>query len=189
MEGIKESKADLGYIEGKMEQGIHEGDYIICRTGDGRRHIGRIVLFCGYQESIGAEPESAICLDTSKDRAAYSREVVKAADIEYICKCGADGLLGYPKADGSLDRDSFIRMVVGLGHDKEKAEAMYEGMTGLMALYNVPLSPLLYSAIQGVELNADGRCQDELTQINNRLMGTLAQVFESITDSIKKRCC
>ena len=182
----EESKASLEYIDGNGKQSLHEGDYIICRNEDGSRHIGRIVLICGYQETEGAEPESAICIDTSKSGARYSREVIKVADIRHICRNTADDLPAYPETDEALDRDSFIRMLVGLGHDREKAETKYHCMRGIMALYNVPLSSLLYNAIQGVELNADGRCQDELIEISNKLMGTLAQVFEAITRSIRR---
>ena len=54
----EESKASLEYIDGNGKQSLHEGDYIICRNEDGSRHIGRIVLICGYQETEGAEPEA-----------------------------------------------------------------------------------------------------------------------------------
>ena len=40
--------------------------------------------------------------------------------------------------------------------------------------------------IQGVELNADRRCRDELIEISNKLMGTLAQIFEAITRFIRR---
>ena len=50
-----------------------------------------------------------------------------------------NGKLEYPVTDESLDRESFTQMIVGLGHDEERAGTIYENMRGLVALYHVPL--------------------------------------------------
>ncbi len=63
-----------------------EGDEVICCVGTEKRYVGRIVQIGNYQEDEETDSELAIHLDTSVSKTSYSGEVVKFADITYICK-------------------------------------------------------------------------------------------------------
>ena len=53
------------------ENGTHtyvEGDDVICCCGEKERYIGKIICIGVYREDESAEPEKAICIDTSKSK-------------------------------------------------------------------------------------------------------------------------
>ena len=77
-------------------------------------------------------------------------------------------------------------MIVTLGHDEEKAEIMYRHMKELIALYNIPLSSILSSAIQEIDLCTNGMCQNELIEIANKVMGIMIEGLQSVTAIIRE---
>ena len=183
-----EIKPSLVFTNGETTQAFHEGDAVICRTGNGRRYIGKIATIGRYQESAEAESENVICLHTFKDRTSYSGEIIKAADIEYMCKCPLGDLLESSQIDEMPDRDSFISMFVGLGYDKPKSEIIYESMKDFKDIYNnIPLSSVLANILQEVNLNVDGDKQDELVGISSMLMSVIGTMFQSITEVIREK--
>lgn len=185
MENRNEIKPYLEYTNEEGKQFFYVGDHIICRTEDERRYIGRIVTICRYQESEGTEPEGVIYLNTSQNKMSYSGEIIKIADITYICK-NPGNLHSYPYIDKKQDQSRFINMIVALGHGEENAEIMYRHMKELIALYNIPLSSILSSAIQEIGLCNDGMCQNELIEIADKAMRKMLEVLQSVTDSIKE---
>lgn len=182
----KECRAFLEYINEQGKQVFGEGDYIICRVKNGNRYVGKIIAICGYQENEEADPEYVIYLNTARNKMSYSGEIIKTADIVYICKNPVDDLAGYPYTDERQDQSRFVNMIVALGHDKEKAEIMYKHMKELIALNNIPLSSALSDVIQTVKHNTVGKCQDELIEISNKLVDAMTQVFQTNTDLIRK---
>lgn len=104
-----------------------------------------------------------------------------------MCKCPLGDLLEYPRIDEKIDRDNFINMLIGLGHDEPKAKAIYEGMKQLKDLYNIPLSSTLASVIQEVDLGVDGEEQDKQVDIGSMFMGAMVQVFQTTTEVIRER--
>lgn len=175
-----------GHTNGEGTQVFTEGDNVICRVKDGRRYMGMIAMICRYQENTDGDSQHVIYLNTSQNKMSYSGEIIKAEDIAYMCRVPVNDLFEYPQTDEALDRDAFINMIVGLGHEREKAETMYESIRELIALYNVPLASILVSVIRELELDMNKRDQNELFKVNNRLMGILVQAFERITKSVKE---
>ena len=108
------------------------------------------------------------------------------ADITYMCKVPASDLFDCPQTNEALDREFFMNMLVGLGYDKERAEIMYESMREFIVLYNIPLSTILYGAVQEAMMNADEACQDGLIEINKKFMARVVQMFQAITDSLRR---
>ncbi len=185
MEYKKENRPVLKYTNGAYEQGFRQGDAVICFT-EGKRHIGTIVAFGKYIEGEGADSQGSLYLDTSKNGMSRSCEVIKMADITYMCKVPASDLFDYPQTNEALDREFFMNMLVGLGYDKERAEIMYESMREFIVLYNIPLSTILYGAVQEAMMNADEACQDGLIEINKKFMARVVQMFQAITDSLRR---
>ena len=181
----KDNEPILKYANEAGGQGFREGDAVICFSGR-KIHTGTIVAFCSYRESGDAEPQCSLYLDTSKNGMNRSCEVIKIADITYMCKAPACDLFDYPRTNEALDREIFENMIVGLGYDKEKAEIMYENMKEFIALYNIPLSTILYGAAQEAMMNVDEVCKDGLIEINRMLMAMVVQMFQAITDSLRK---
>lgn len=183
MEYKYEIKPVLVLTTGETTQVFKEGDAVMCRTENGGKYIGKIATIGRYQESEEVEPENVICIHTFKDKTSYSGEIIKAADIEYMCKCPLGDLLEYPRIDEKIDRDNFIKMLVGLGHDEPKAKNIYESMKQLKDLYNIPLSSMLASVIQEVDLGVDG---DKQVDIGSMFMDVMIQVFQTTTEVIRK---
>lgn len=77
-------------IKYKDENGVvnifSEGDEVICCVGEDKRFVGMISSIGFYQEADDAETELAMYIDTSMSKTSYSGEVVRLADITYICK-------------------------------------------------------------------------------------------------------
>lgn len=187
MENKKESRPVLKYTNEDEEQSLFGGDHIICRTKDGERYIGRIVTICRYRENKETEPEDVIYLNTSQNKMSYSGEIIKVADITYICKIPANHLFGYPHIDEKQDKSVFINMIVGLGYDEKIARDMHENIKELIALYNVPLSSILSIVIHEIGQDKGGWSQNELINIYNKLIGTMVKVFQDSNDSLRKR--
>lgn len=188
MEYKYEIKPALVFTTGETTQVFHEGDAVICRTGNGRRYIGKIAMIGKYQEDEESEPQYAICIHTSKNRASYSGEIIKTTDIEYMCTFLSNDLLEYSRIDEKIDRDNFIKMLVGLGHDESKAKIIYESMKDLKEIYsNIQLSTVLASIIQEVNLSADRNKQDELVGISSILMWQVGELFQGITNNIREK--
>lgn len=187
MEDRKEIKPVLEYTNDTGTQGFKEGDVVICFT-ESKRYIGTIVAFGNYIESGGTDLQGSLYLDTSKNGMSRSCEVIKMADITYMCKVPASDLFDYPQTNEALDREVFTNMIVGLGYDKEKAEIMYESMREFIALYNIPLSIILYGVAWETMMSADEVCQEGLIEINKKLMARMVQMFQTITDSLRKKC-
>lgn len=185
MENKKESKPFLEYTNEAGKQFFCEGDAVICFTIN-KRYTGTIVAFSHYKESEDAEPQYSVYLDTSKNNMSRSCEIINISDITYMCNVTTGNMVGYPQINEQQDRNSFISMVVALRHDKEKAKVMYDCMKEMMNLYNLPLSLILSSALQEIDLYADGTCQNELIEIAKKAMGKMLEVFQSITDSIRE---
>lgn len=186
MEDRKEIKPVLEYTNDTGTHGFKEGDAVICFSGS-KIHTGTIVAFSSYRENKDADPQYSVYLDTSRNNMNRSCEVIKIEDITYMCKVPVNDWLGYPETNETLDRNNFIEMIVALGHDKEKAEIIYEHMKELIELYNIPLSRLLSCAIREIDLNAQGRSTKELIDISNKLIEVMAQLFQSLTEVLKKR--
>lgn len=184
MENRKEIRPVLEYTNDAGPQEFKEGDIVICFA---KRKIykGTIVAFCNYKETENADPQCSVYLDTSNNNMSRSCEVINIADITFICEVPMGGLAGYPKTNENLDRDNFMNMIVGLGYDGEKADVMYKGIKGLISLYNIPLSIMLADVIQRADLNADGKSEEELIDIGNRLLTSVAGFFQATTDKIK----
>lgn len=185
---MENKKGIKPFLEYTNEEGTHyfsEGDAVICFTGR-KIYSGTIVAFGNYLESEDAEPQYLVYLDTSKNNMNRSCEVIKMADITYMCKAPTCVQLGYPQTNEKQDRSIFIDMIVALEHDKEKAEIIYNHMKELIELYNIPLSRLLSCAIQEIELNAGGRNTKELIDISNKLVEEMAKVFQAVTEVVKK---
>ena len=180
MEYKKENRPTLEYTNGDGTQTFSEGDAVICFT-EHKVYRGTIVAFSRYEENEGADSQYSVYLDTSKNIVDCSCEIIKAEDIAYMCRVPMNDLLEYPQTDETLDREVFTNMIIGLGYDKEKAEAMYGSMRKLIALYNAPLASILASVIRELELDADIKDQNELFKVNNRLMCILVQAFDKIT--------
>ncbi|MDE7288421.1 MAG: hypothetical protein K2N71_02815, partial [Oscillospiraceae bacterium] len=79
------------------------------------------------------DPQCSVYIDTSKNKI-RSCEIIKIADITYMCGVTRADLVGYPRTNENLDRSNFTDMIVGLGYDKEKAEFMYDGMKEFIAI-------------------------------------------------------
>lgn len=77
-------------IRYKDESGVvnvfTEGDEVICCVGENDRYEGKISRIGYYQEDDEAEAELAMYIDTSTSKTSRSGEVVRLADITYICK-------------------------------------------------------------------------------------------------------
>lgn len=185
MEDRKEIRPVFEYTDDVGTHGFKEGDAVTCFSGS-KMHTGTIVAFSSYRENKDADPQYSVYLDTSRNNMNRSCEVIKIEDITYMCKNQAKNLLGYPQTNETQDRSRFINMIVGLGHEKEKAKIMYESMREFTALYNIPLSSVLHDVIREVSLDADGKLQDGLTEIYNKLMGEVVQAFQANTDSLRK---
>lgn len=180
-------KTTLQYTNEEKTEFFVEGDNIICCLESGKRYIGRIGRIGTYQKDEKSEPETAIYIETSKDKTGSSGELVMAGDITYICKVPLN-VIDYPKINEEKDRNQFISMLIGLGIHKERAEAVHKSIKDIVYLYNVPLSAALAGAIQEVaNPNTDKRCQEELDAIGDRFISAIVKVFQSITDSIKTR--
>lgn len=184
MQCKKEIESISGHTNEEGAQVFTEGDNVVCRVKDGRRYKGMIAMICRYQENADEGPKHVVYLNTSQNKMSYSGEIIKAEDIAYMCRVPVNDLLEYPQTDEALDKDAFTSMIIGLGYDKEKAEAMYGSMRKFVALYNVPLASILASVIRELELDADIKDQNELFKVNNRLMCILVQAFERITKSV-----
>lgn len=182
----KEIRPVFEYTDGAGTHGFKEGDAVICFSGS-KIYTGTIVAFSSYRENKDADPQCSVYIDTSRNNMNRSCEVVKIEDITYMCKVPVNDWLGYPETNETLDRNNFIEMIVALGHDKEKAEIIYEHMKELIELYNIPLSRLLSCAIREIDLNAQGRSTKELIDISNKLIEVMAQLFQSLTEVLKKR--
>ena len=180
----KEIMSVLEYTNDAEPQKFKEGDIVIC-FAKSKIYKGTIVAFRHYKETENADPQCSVYLDTSKNNMSRSCEVINIADITFICEVPMGGLAGYPKTNENLDRDNFINMIVGLGYDGEKADVMYKGIKGLISLYNIPLSIMLADVIQRADLNADGKSEEELIDIGNRLLTSVAGFFQATTDKIK----
>ena len=185
MESKKEIKPVLEYTAEESKQFFNEGDAVTC-FADRKIYTGTIVAFSNYKENEDADPQCSVYLDTSKNNMNRSCEVIKLADITYMCRIPMNDFLDYPETNEDLDREAFINMFVGLGYPKETGENMYESIKGFMALYNIPLSIMLSSAVQDIKLNEDGSCQNELLEIDKKLLEAIAQLFQTITESMIK---
>ena len=119
------------------------GDAVICFT-ENKIYMGTIVAFSNYKENEDAEPQCSVYIDVSKNNIRFC-EIIKIADITYMCRVPRGDMAGYPRTNENLDRNNFIDMLMGLGYDREKAELMYNGMKEFIALYNIPLSSILAS--------------------------------------------
>lgn len=185
---MENKKGIKPFLEYTNEEGTHyfgEGDAVICFT-ERKRYTGTIVAFSNYKENENVEPQCSVYIDTSKNNMSRSCEIINISDITYMCNATTGNMVGYPQINENQDKSNFISMVVALGHDKEKAKVMYDYMKELIALYNLPLSSILSSAIQEIDLYADGTCQNELIEIANKAMEKMLEVFQSITDSIRE---
>lgn len=178
-------KPVLEYTNEAGTQFFGEGDAVICFT-ENKRYTGTIVAFSNYKENENADPQCSVYLDTSKNSMSRSCEIINIADITYMCGVPTGNMAGYPKTNENLDRDNFINMIVALGYDKENAEIMYRHMEELIALYNIPLSSILASAIQEVNLCTEGMCQDELIKILYNFMDIMVERFQSVTDIVRE---
>lgn len=185
MENKREIKPVLEYTNDAGMQEFREGDAVIC-FAKSKVYRGTIVAFCDYKENEDADSQCSVYLDTSKNSMSRSCEIINIADITYICGVPMGGLAGYPKTNEKLDRDNFINMIVALGYDREYAEIMYRHMEELIALYNIPLSSILASAIQEVNLCTEGMCQDELIKILYNFMDIMVERFQSVTDIVRE---
>ncbi len=186
MENRNEIKPYLEYTNEEENQFFHVGDRIICRTKDEKRYIGRIAVICKYQESEETEPEDVIYLNTAQNKMSYSGEIIKIADITYICENPINNLQGYPHIEEKQDQSRFINMIVALGYDRETAEAVYGNMKGITNLHNIPLSSALAIAIQEAGICTDGMCQDELIKIAGKAKGRMIETLQSINDIVKQ---
>lgn len=184
MENMKEIRPVLEYTDDAGTRGFKEGDAVICFT-ESRIHIGTIVAFSSYKENEDADPQCSVYLDTSRNNMSRSCEVVRTADITYICRIPAGDMAGYPRTDGDMDRRRFMDIAAGLGCEREKADAMYDDIQGIIDLYRIPLSTVLFCAIQEAGSGAEGKKDDEYADIANRFLGIMAGLFQSVTDSIK----
>lgn len=185
MENKKEIKPFLEYTNGEERQFFHEGDSVICFTKS-KICKGTIVAYSNYKENEDADPQCSVYLDTSKNGMSRSCEIINVADITYMCKNSAGDLFGCLSMDEKQDESRFINMIRALGHDKEKAEVMYEYMKKIISLYNISLSIMLANVIQGADLNVNEKNEEELIDISNKLFGVVAGVFQSITNVIKE---
>lgn len=183
----KESKASLEYIDEKGKQSLHERDYIICRTKDGKRYIGKIAMIGRYQENEETEPEDVICIHIPKGKTSYHGEIIKVADIAQICRNPAIDSYEYFKEDKERDRSNFKSMIIGLGYSEEKAEFIYDSLKDIINIYNVPLSPFLGSVIQSVDLSMGEASQEELIEVSNKVLGALVKMFDVTTDLMKEK--
>lgn len=185
MENKKRIKPFLEYTNEEGTQFFGEGDTVICFT-ESKRYTGTIVAFSNYKENEDAEPQCSVYLDTSKSNMSRSCEIINISDITYMCNAATGNMVGYPKTNEILDRDKFVEMIVGLGYDKEKAEIMYESIKEMMNLYNLPLSSVLSSAMQEIDLCTNGMSQDELIEIADKFMNIMVEVLQSVTNSIRE---
>lgn len=175
-------------LEYTNEEGTHffgEGDTVICFT-ESKRYTGTIVAFSNYKENEDAEPQCSVYLDTSKSNMSRSCESINISDITYMCNAATGNMVGYPKTNEILDRDKFVEMIVGLGYDKEKAEIMYESIKEMMNLYNLPLSSVLSSAMQEIDLCTNEKFQDKQIEIFYKFMDIMVEKFQSVTDIIRE---
>lgn len=185
MENKKETKPYLEYTNEEGRETFCEGDTVICFTKN-KICKGTIVAYSNYKEYEDADPQCSVYLDTSKNGMSRSCEIINIADITYMCKNTADDLLGRSRIDEKQDEIRFIHMIMALGHDKEKAEIIYEHMKKLISLYNISLSIMLADVIQGTDLSVDERNEEGLVDISNKLLEGVAKVLQSITDTIKE---
>lgn len=186
MEYKKQIKPTLEYTNADGTHICNEGDDVICTVKDGRRYIGRIATIGKYQENEETEPEDVICIHVPKGKTSYHGEIIKVADIAQICNNPTKDSYEYLKADKEQDRSNFISMIIGLGYSEEKAKIAYESMRDIIDIYDVPLSCALGCAIRLTDLNVDGACQEELIEIGNKFMGIMVELFDTITDSLRK---
>lgn len=185
MENKKRIKPFLEYTNEEGTQFFGEGDAVICFT-ESKRYMGTIVAFSNYKESEDAEPQCSVYLDTSKNNMSRSCEIINISDITYMCNAATGNMVGYPQINGQQDRSNFINMIVGLGHDKEKADIMYESIKDIMNLYNIPLSSVLSSAIQEIDLCTNEKFQDKQIEIFYKFMDIMVEKFQSVTDIIRE---
>lgn len=135
------------------EDGTHtftEGDNVICCLGDEERYVGKITCIGNYQENEDSEPEQAICIDTSKSKTSYSSEIIKTADITYICKNPLADTIKPTMTKEEQDKRAFVGMLTGLGYEEKGVEIVYEKMKKVIDLYSIPISKAMACAIYAI---------------------------------------
>lgn len=181
-----EVKANLEYKNDAGTQVFLAGDDVICSTNNGRRYVGKIVTIGAYQKDKETESEPVVYINIS-NKTNCSVEPVKVADITCICKNPLNDIIGFPMINREKDEDIFIHMIVGLGYDRECAKVMYDSMKGIISLYNIPFSSILANVIQEIDFSVADKSQKELIDIANKCMTMLINIFQTITNMLKKK--
>lgn len=115
------------YLECIDEEGFtihYVGDNVVCEAG-GKRYIGKIASIGYYRREQDSEPQPAMYIDTSKNDASYSGEVVMVDDITQLYNDSAaykqeaiqnliDVVLDYRDDMAEQDRNKVGRLLMGL---------------------------------------------------------------------------
>lgn len=185
MENKKRIEPVLEYTNEESTQFFGEGDAVICFT-ESKRYTGTIVAFSNYKENEDAEPQCSVYLDTSKNNMSRTCEIINISDITYMCNATMGNRVGYPQINEQQDKSNFISMIVALGYDREYAGNMYKNMKNIVNLYNLPLSVILTSAIQEVNLCTDDNFQKKPIEILYKFMDRMVKRFQTATDIVRE---
>lgn len=195
-------KAELGASVKFTDEGVTtqfiEGDKVICCVGDERRYVGTITTIGYWQE--GETSEMAICIDTSKSKTSYSSEIIKVADITYICK---NPLADTPKVDMTpeeTEKNTFVSMLVGMGYDKSKSEVLFDRTKNIMKQYNISFEQatacVVYSLVNqcsiaeplkdmcGIDIKEIERMLPKLEKAAEFCMGMAMKSYGDLLESI-----
>lgn len=176
-----------------------EGDNVICCLGDEKRYVGKITTIGNYQENDDSEPERAIYIDTSKSKTSYSGEIVKVADITYICKNPLCDNVEPVLTKEESDKRTFVGMLTGLGYDKNGVEVVYDKMKNIINLYDIPISKAMACAIYainnkcsitvplkdmcGIDINELENLQDRLMDVAKECSTMAVKAFKELIDA------
>lgn len=185
---------------------FYEGDEIICCLRDNIRFEGKIELIGEYTEEKQTEPELAMYLDTSKSKTSRSGEIIKLADVTYICKNPlAENRDNFESKEES-DKNTFVNVLTSLGYDKQKSENVYNIMKNVIKLYNIPINKATACAVYAIENKCDIKvplkdmCDidfdklentaNELTEVARECSAMSVKTFENLINIYKEavRC-
>ena len=145
-----ETRGSINFTDEGVTTTFFEGDNVICCLGDEERYVGKITAIGTWKENEDAEPYQVICIDTSKSVKSYSSEVVKVADITYICKNPLKNKLEPPMSKKEADKKTYVGILVGLGYEPSKVEKAWASMEKVMDIYNIPVDKALACSLYSI---------------------------------------
>lgn len=95
-------------------------------------------------------------------------------------------LLGYPHVDKINNENAFINRLVELGVQSEGAKSIYESMSEIVNLYNVPFSPILSEVINEVGTE-NISCEEDKLYVIDKCMLIVTDLFQNTTNKLRER--